>query len=462
MVTAGVYLLIRCSPLLEQSELALTIIMVTGAVTAFFAASVGIFQNDIKKVIAYSTMSQLAREYNSWIIFRHQTICVKPINYNIGNSQITKAHNYYLYNYINNNFFNSFSTLWQYFLYLHNMKMSEKWKIIILSKLVGISEAIRLILIFLLIKFKINYLYYFSFAVLWNILLYINYKIKYNRFLDMKLSLTKFNKIEPFFNEYFNNVNNIFKCNNYSDLDSDQQFKGEYKDKSFFEWLAGVIDGDGYFNLSKKGTARLQIIMDIRDIKALYEIKHKLGGSIRTIANANALRYQLNHKKGLVILLNYVNGLIRNPIRLLQMNKLCLKYGMKLLYPKPLTYNNGWLSGFIDSDGSISLNEQNGQVFISISQKNNYLLNPLIHLYGGRVDIISPKTEAFKYIVYRKSELFNLIDNYFNKYPLKTKKLSRLNLIKQFYLVRITKNNKDLYKLNEWVLFKDKWEKYKD
>ena len=59
MVTAGVYLLIRCSPLIEQSELALAIIMVTGAVTAFFAASVGLFQNDIKKVIAYSTMSQL-------------------------------------------------------------------------------------------------------------------------------------------------------------------------------------------------------------------------------------------------------------------------------------------------------------------------------------------------------------------------------------------------------------------
>ena len=153
MVTAGVYLLIRCSPLLEQSELALTIIMITGAVTAFFAASVGLFQNDIKKVIAYSTMSQLAREYNSWIIFRHQTICVELINHNISNSQITKAHNYNIYNYINNNFFNSFSTLWQYFLYLDIMKMSEKWKIIILSKLVGISEAIRLILI---IYFKEN------------------------------------------------------------------------------------------------------------------------------------------------------------------------------------------------------------------------------------------------------------------------------------------------------------------
>jgi len=49
----------RCSPLIEQSELALTIIMLLGAVTAFFAASIGLFQNDIKKVIAYSTMSQL-------------------------------------------------------------------------------------------------------------------------------------------------------------------------------------------------------------------------------------------------------------------------------------------------------------------------------------------------------------------------------------------------------------------
>jgi NADH-ubiquinone oxidoreductase chain 5 len=59
MVTAGVYLLIRCSPLIEQSELALAIIMVIGAFTSFLGASIGLFQNDIKKVIAYSTLSQL-------------------------------------------------------------------------------------------------------------------------------------------------------------------------------------------------------------------------------------------------------------------------------------------------------------------------------------------------------------------------------------------------------------------
>jgi hypothetical protein len=81
--------------------------------------------------------------------------------------------------------------------------------------------------------------------------------------------------------------------------------------------------------------------MDTRDKKALYEIKHKLGGSIRTMANANALRYQFSHKKCLIFLLNNINGSIRNPTRLLQMNKLCLKYGIKLLYPEPLRYNNG-------------------------------------------------------------------------------------------------------------------------
>jgi hypothetical protein len=105
--------------------------------------------------------------------------------------------------------------------------------------------------------------------------------------------------------------------------------------------LAGVIDGDGYFNLSKHGTARCTITMDIRDQKALYDIKHRLGGSIYTIANANALRYQLSHRKGLIILLNEINGLIRNPTRMLQMNKLCVKYGIELMYPKPLTFNNG-------------------------------------------------------------------------------------------------------------------------
>ena len=59
MVTAGVFLVVRCSPIYEYSILAQNLITIVGATTAFFAASVALVQNDIKKIIAYSTCSQL-------------------------------------------------------------------------------------------------------------------------------------------------------------------------------------------------------------------------------------------------------------------------------------------------------------------------------------------------------------------------------------------------------------------
>ena len=59
MVTAGVFLVVRCSPIFEYSQVALNFIAIIGMVTAVFAASVALVQNDIKKIIAYSTCSQL-------------------------------------------------------------------------------------------------------------------------------------------------------------------------------------------------------------------------------------------------------------------------------------------------------------------------------------------------------------------------------------------------------------------
>lgn len=59
MVTAGVFMLARLSPLFELSHTALTVVTMIGMITAFFAATVGLVQNDIKRVIAYSTCSQL-------------------------------------------------------------------------------------------------------------------------------------------------------------------------------------------------------------------------------------------------------------------------------------------------------------------------------------------------------------------------------------------------------------------
>ena len=59
MVTAGVFLVVRCSPIFEYSQTALNVVATVGMMTAFFAATVALVQNDIKKIVAYSTCSQL-------------------------------------------------------------------------------------------------------------------------------------------------------------------------------------------------------------------------------------------------------------------------------------------------------------------------------------------------------------------------------------------------------------------
>ena len=438
MVTAGVYLLMRSSPLIEYSSVVLMICLWLGAITTVFSSLIGLYQQDIKKVIAYSTMSQLAQKYTTHSsIFRHQTICVEAMyKYIIANSQITKARDY-LFNHCNFKFINS-STIIR--LHLHILCGQIRWKLGVISKLVGISEAIRLILVFI--------------------------KLKLTNLIAKPLIFKQQNfktLCSPFLKK--NNRNSLIFTRSMStgvNTSSSDYKMRDSEDLAFRQWLAGLIDGDGYFLLSKNGYNSCEITMDARDKKVLYLIQHKYGGSVKQISNAYAFKYKLRNRAGLIALINDVNGLIRNPARLLQINKLCEKFNIELKYANNVIFNDGWLSGFIDSDGSVYFNEASGQVFISISQKNKYLLEPLIHIYGGRVDISSPKIEAFKYVIYRKAELYNLIDNYFNKYPLRTGKMKRVNLIKQFYLVRPSKKENDVVKLNEWVKFKDKWEKYQD
>jgi hypothetical protein len=164
-------------------------------------------------------------------------------------------------------------------------------------------------------------------------------------------------------------------------------------DKNFNQWLAGLIDGDGCFLLSKKGYASLEIVMETRDKNCLFKIKQRFGGSIKLRSGVNFLRYRLHHKKGLLDLINSINGEIRNPIRLLQLKKIGDKYNISIIPSNPLTYNNGWFSGFFDSDGSVYLSIMSSQVFITASQKNKFILDSLPNIYGGTIYI---QKESFK------------------------------------------------------------------
>ena len=214
----------------------------------------------------------------------------------------------------------------------------------------------------------------------------------------------------------------------------DKGSKPDNEDR-FYQWLAGVIDGDGCFLLSKKGYASLEITTQLRDKKMLYLIKQKFGGSVKLYAGDNYLRYRLHHKKGLLILINKVNGLLQNPIRILQLGKICELYKIELKDPKPLTYYNGWLAGFFDTDGSIYLNDTSGQIFITATQKNRYILEALVELYGGTIYPMV-KQEAFKWTCFKKKEVLSLVNDYFKANPCRSEKIMRINMVTRFYELR--------------------------
>jgi len=117
-----------------------------------------------------------------------------------------------------------------------------------------------------------------------------------------------------------------------------------------------LIDGDGSFQLSNKGYSSLEIVMESRDIACLELIVNKIGGKIEVKSGVNWVRYRLHNKQGILNLINRINGEVRNPVRLIQLKKICHKYDISLVEPKILTSNNAWFSGMFDSDGSVYFN----------------------------------------------------------------------------------------------------------
>lgn len=227
----------------------------------------------------------------------------------------------------------------------------------------------------------------------------------------------------------------------------------------FIEWLAGLIDGDGCFLLSQKGYGSLEITMDSRDSYCLYIIKNKYGGSVKLRSGSNSFRYRLHHRIGLLQLLEHVNGFIRNSYRILQYNKLCFKYDILIKDTLILSYNSGWMGGLFDSDGTISINKNTNQLYISISQKTQELLILLKNLYGGEI-YIDRASNTFKWYVTKKEEILYLKDNYFKKTYIYSKKKSRLFLIDEFYKLKQLKkeNNPFINKIEN--NFFNKWNNF--
>lgn len=305
-----------------------------------------------------------------------------------------------------------------------------------LSMLVGISEAIRVLIY---IPIQINF-------IIWILFVDTQYIIDLN---DPLVNPIKGNDLI-----YFSLVPLKVEVPLYSKADLQNPHK-------FDEWLAGLIDADGCFLQSKKGYASLEITKDLRDKKALFSIKQKYGGSVKQKSGSKAMRYRKHHKEGLLSLINNVNGKIRNPIRLLQLSRICDKYNIIMLYPKPLTYYNGWLSGFFDGDGSIYLSPDGIQITATNNMKS--LLDELSHLYGGAIYITNSTGRSFKWHITKKLAISEFNTHYFHVCPSRSAKKNRINLIPTYFELRKIKAHQagpNTVNGKVWFRFINKWGTY--
>ena len=227
------------------------------------------------------------------------------------------------------------------------------------------------------------------------------------------------------------------------------------------QWIAGVIDGDGNFHISKKGYVELSVVMEPRDIACLYKIKQRYGGSVKATSHAKAVRFRLHHMAGIQQVIKDVNGLIQNPVRLLQFKKVCLLYNVETIHSIELKYDSAYLSGLFDTDGSVYFNKKSMQVFITVTQKGRELLDILVPVYGGVVRSSNKNATAFKWTVSKKMDVLNLIDNYFHWNNCVSAKNKKFGLVKHFYYlssIGALKAPEDSVLGRSFISFVKRWE----
>lgn len=121
-------------------------------------------------------------------------------------------------------------------------------------------------------------------------------------------------------------------------------------------WFAGFIDGDGSI-LVYKDHVSIEATTSLEDEGILCEIKKHFGGSVKSRANARALRWRSRKKDVVLKVLKSLNGYLRHSIRRKQFIKACEFYGVQVLPDKTLT--NSYYAGLFDADGTICISVLN-------------------------------------------------------------------------------------------------------
>ncbi|KAL6492658.1 cytochrome c oxidase subunit 1 [Orobanche gracilis] len=204
--------------------------------------------------------------------------------------------------------------------------------------------------------------------------------------------------------------------------------------KSFCEWLAGILDGDGSIQVSQKGYTTLEITMGLEDLPLLRYIQHMLGGSIQMRAGAKAYRYRLHNHLGMIQLMNCINGHIRHSARLLQLHRVCQVLEIPVILPIPLDAQSNWFAGFFDADGTISIAMKHGLPQLSIRVTNKLLqdLESYKVVFGGSLYFDSSQNGYYQWSIQSRKDVIMML-SYFKSNTFRSHKSRRFFLIEEYY-----------------------------
>lgn len=224
------------------------------------------------------------------------------------------------------------------------------------------------------------------------------------------------------------------------------------------EWLGGLIDGDGSLLVSKEGYTSCEITMGLEDEYALQQVKKRLGGSIKPRSGAKAIRYRLHNRKGMEELIRRINGKIRYWNRKEQMEKVCQVLGIRLEEPKELKKGSGWTSGLWDSDGTITLKRDTGQITVSITNKWEKNVECLSEL-GGRIYYDKSLNGYYRWSVQDREGVLKVLEEIKGS---KSGKRRRLFLVEEVYKLKdlgAHKSEEGSLKRKAWERICERWNK---
>ncbi len=314
-----------------------------------------------------------------------------------------------------------------------------------------------------------------------------------NKFKNLMTNNTKINKLIQSAGNFTKNLNKLICINGSSETTrqlSDKKILNNTKHKKFIEvnnknekfiqWFAGILDGNGNFDLRKHPVHKhlilkaIRIKIHIRDIRILTRIKDFLHiGIIRYDKKKPYVTYSISVKNHMESVITLVNGLIL--IKVEKFKKACIYFNINFkegnYIISPL---NHYFAGLIDSEGSIVFNYVSNRIECALELKYTIYTKKLIFDYvipnykpyiSLREKIITGKPgKKYKSILFKYQNVNEMIFLYsaFMKMRLYCDfKFYRVTLIKKFLLIRHYKNS-DNQSL-EFKIYKDfvlQWVKY--